>query len=412
MKVRSRSVLVAAVAALACLTSGCASEGSAKSQGTLKIGVINPFNGPNASGGEAIFEGYQLAVEGINKKGGVLGKKVQLIKGDASTPEQGVSEVNRLATSSKVDMFAGTYLSGVANTASETALRYGKLYWDTNASAGDLTERGLTNFVRSGVTASLFAKIAGESFVDLVVPNTGLELNGLRVCLTYEESIYGSSTADSMKKSITEAGAKSVKVVAYNPASPDLGNVILRCQKEKADIWANVGYVPDTNLLLRTAIQQDFKPAATMLVGTGDNVLTLDSLGAKSLEGIFVVAYPHVDMADSYAPGIKEFRDSYDAKFGGVPTYPQTLSAYTGMNILFDSLAKAGGVDPAKVQKAIAGFDKPIGSYANGFGAKFDKMSQNQLALPTVVQWQSGKTVTVFPEIAKLEGMSVAKSAK
>ena len=49
----------------------------------------------------------------------------------------------------------------------------------------------------------------------------------------------------------------------------------------------------------------------------------------------------------------------------------------------------------------------PEGTYANGFGAKFDKKSQNQLALPMVVQWQKGKTVTVFPKDAILDGVSV-----
>ena len=51
--------------------------------------------------------------------------------------------------------------------------------------------------------------------------------------------------------------------------------------------------------------------------------------------------------------------------------------------------------------------DHPLGTYANGFGAKFDDTFQNTLALPTVVQWQSGKLLTVYPVQASLPGTKV-----
>ena len=59
-------------------------------------------------------------------------------------------------------MFVGTYISAVSNAASDAALRYSKIYWDTNALAADLTERGLPNFVRSGPYAASFARSVGQ----------------------------------------------------------------------------------------------------------------------------------------------------------------------------------------------------------------------------------------------------------
>ena len=59
-------------------------------------------------------------------------------------------------------MFVGTYISAVSNAASDAALRYSKVYWDTNALAAELTERGLPNFVRSGPYAASFAAGVGE----------------------------------------------------------------------------------------------------------------------------------------------------------------------------------------------------------------------------------------------------------
>lgn len=378
--------------------------------GEFKIGVINPFSGPNAPGGEAIFQGYEIAVEEANAGDGVLGQRVTLVRGDASAPEQGISEVNRLATSENVDAFAGTYLSGVSNTASETALRYGKLYWETNAVAANLTERGLANFARSGPMAEQFAQVGAEGITELIPQSVGKEVDEMKVCVTHEESIYGTSISEGVIENLEEAGAEVVATVAYSPTAPDLGNVVLRCQQGNPDLWVETGYVPDVNLLLRTAGQQNFSPAATVLIGSGDTRLTLDAVGAEALEGVFVVGYPHFDLQEDYAPGAAEFLEAFTEKHGGEPTFPQTMTAYAGMKMMIDAINEAGSADPADVMEVISGWDKPLGSYATGYGAKFDENKQNTLALPTVLQWQGGETVTVYPEEAKLPESNVLEA--
>ena len=51
----------------------------------------------------------------------------------------------------------GTYVSSISATASDAALRYNRLYWETNAVFQALTERGLPNFIRSGPDGDVFA---------------------------------------------------------------------------------------------------------------------------------------------------------------------------------------------------------------------------------------------------------------
>lgn len=404
-------LLALTLAAAACGSANGASDqglkdGGATFAGELKIGVINPFSGPNAPGGEAIFQGFEIAAQEANAGKGVLGKKVVLLRGDASAPEQGISEVNRLATSENVDLFTGTYLSGISNTASETALRYGKLYWESNAVAAKLTERKLGNFARSGPMADQFALVAAKGIQELIPAAVGKPLAQTSFCVTHEESIYGSSISEGVIKALEAAGGKISAKVAYSPSAPDLGNVVLRCQQSKPDVWIETGYVPDVNLLLRTAKQQGFNPKARVTIGSGDTRLTSEAVGAD-LEKTFVVGYPHFDLQPAYAPGAADFLTAYKKKYGNDPTFPQTMSSYTGMKMLFDALNETGSVDPTAVLKTISGWDKQLGTYASGYGAKFDKNFQNIRALPTVLQWQGGKVVTVYPEDAKLPSSKV-----
>ncbi len=405
VRARTGSILLAAVAlsAAACGGGGDSTAGSG-SKAPLKIGVINPFSGATAPGGIATTEGYEVAVDEVNAKGGVMGRQVQLLRGDASTPDAGISEVNRLATSDKVDLFMGTYLSGIANTASETAARSNKLYWETNALATNLTERKLANFIRPGANSTSFAQVSSDGLAKVAAPNVGKTMQGLRVCLSHEQSIYGTSVAEAQKGLMSAAGAVVTENVAYDPAAPDLGNVVIRCQKANTEAWVSTGYVPDSNLLLRTAAQQGFNPPIVMMVGSADTKETAAAVPDPILTGVYVTAFAHNDAAEAYAPGIKEFLAAYQKKYSKDPTFPQTTVAYSGAKMLFEALDKAKSTDPAAVRKVLPSLEKPLGTSAAGFGEKFDDKFQNTLALPTVVQWQSGKTVTVYPENAAPAG--------
>jgi branched-chain amino acid transport system substrate-binding protein len=382
------------------------SVGAAFAQEPIRIGSINPYSGPTALYGDELARGYQLAIDEINAKGGLLGRKLELFRGDAGNPQQGIAAVEKLVAE-KVDIFTGTYISAVSNAASDTAARYSKIYWDTNALAGELTERGLPNFIRSGPYAGSFAEVSVNAVKDLLAPALGKPVKGLKVWVEHEDSIYGTSIAQRQKELLEKEGAIVVGVGAHNFRAIDLTDAILRAKGAAPDVWINTGYVPDHNLLLRTMRDQGFKPGATLLVGSGDTFETHDALGADWLEGITIVAYPRPDQTETYGPGAAAYLAAYRKKYQRDPIAPQGMTAYSGLQMLFEAIAAAGSVEMEKVRAAAAKLDKPLKSYATGFGVKFNEKFQNTRSFPTVVQWQSGKVVTVFPKDAALPGVKL-----
>ena len=404
--------IVNRIAGIAILAGATALTQAAFAQQTIKIGVINPFSGPLAVYGVEMTRGFELAVDQANASGGLNGRKFEIVRGDASNPQQGIAAVEQLVTKDKVDMFTGTYISAVSNAASDAAARYDKLYWDTGATAQHLTERGLPNFVRSGAYAISFAASTVDTVRDLIAPALKKDIKSLKVWLEHEDSIYGTSLAQAQKRMLEALGAKVVGVGSHSFKSIDLTDTVLRAKQTNPDVLIQTGYVPDANLLLRTARDQDFKPPAMLWVGTGDTAETLESLGAASLEGVLVVGWPRTDIAESYGPGAKAFLAAYRAKYKGDPIAPQSMAGYVGLQILFDSIRAAGSIELDKVRAAAAKLDKPYGSYATGFGVKFDKDFQNQRASPTTAQWQSGKLVTVFPKGAVPAGATLKSLAR
>ena len=371
----------------------------ANAQDPIKIGAINPYSGPLAQFGVEVTRGYELAVDAVNAKGGLLGRKLVLVRGDAGNPQQGIATVGKLAEQDKVDLFIGTYMSAVANAASDAAARYRKIYWDTHALAGDLTERGLSNFIRGGPNASHFAETSVKGAFELIAPKLNKKPDQLKVWIEHEDSAYGTSIAQVQKKLFEAAGTKVVGVGAHNFRAIDLNDSILRARTAAPDIWVSSGYVPDSILLLRTMRDQGFVPPAIMMLGTGDSTEFLEAMGGF-MDGIFVVGYPHADLAPSFAPGAAAFLTAYRQKHGRDPIAPQSLEAYAVAMILFDVIAAAGSTDMDKMIAAALALDKPVHTYPNGFGAKFDSKMQNSRANPNISQWQKGRTVTVYPKAA------------
>jgi branched-chain amino acid transport system substrate-binding protein len=392
---------------VAALTMAAGAAPYAYAQAPIKIGALNPYSGPLALYGTEVTRGFELAADKINAAGGVNGRKIELLRGDVSNPQQGIATVEQMVSKDKIDAFIGTYISAASLTASDTAMRYNKTYWETNAVAQNLTDRGLPNFVRSGPDASAFANTSAAVVRDLIAPALKKDIKGLKIWIEHEDSAYGTTVGEEQKRLLEAYGAKVVGIAGHPAKSIDLNDSVLRAKQTAPDVVIQTGYVPDGNLLLRTIREQGFKPGAIVMVGTGDTPETLQAQGAAYLDGIVVVGYPRTDITEAFGPGTQEYLAAYRAKYKGDPIAPQGMAAYSGLLTFADAIKAAGSIDPDKIQAAAAKMDKPEHTYPSGFGAKFDKNFQNVRAQFTASQWQGGKMVTVFPKVAVLPGVTL-----
>lgn len=401
----ARRSLAPALLALAVLS------GPALAQEPIKIGVVNPFTGPLALYGDEMTRGFDLAVERANQEGGIGGRKLVIVRGSAVSAQEGIAAVEQLVGREKVDLLMGTYVSAISNAASESALNNNKLFWETNALARDLTDRGLPNFVRAGPSGNEFATRSIQGTLDLVAKQLGKAPKDLKVWIEHEDSSYGTSIAKEQEAQLKKAGVQ-VSLGSHSARAVDLTDSILRAKNAAPDLWLSTAYVIDHNLLLRTAREQGFKPAAMMLVGTGDTFETLDAVGKEFLDGVLLVSYPRADIGEAYGPGAAKFLEAYKAKYGREPIAPQALNAYVGARILVEALKAAKSTEYEKVVAAAAKMDQPAGTYETGYGAKFDDKMQNVRALPVIAQWQDGKVVAVYPKEAASSGTQLRALAR
>ena len=373
----------------------------------IKVGVVTPNAGGMAILGDDLARNYELAADQINAKGGVRGRKIQVIRGDATNAQEAIAAVEKLVGRDKVDVVAGTIASFISIAASEAALNYNVLYWETNSLAKNLTERGLPNFVRSGPSSDHFAQVAVQGTLDVLVKKIGKAPKDLKVWVEHEDSNYGTSIAEEQKKLFEKAGA-TVMTSGHSLKAIDLTDSVLRAKKFGPDVYVTAGYVVDTNLLLRTAREQTFKPSVTILVGVGDTNETLSALGADYLNGIIVSSYPRAQVNPKFGPGAMDLAKAYEAKFKVPPVATSGTNGYVGMMMLARAIDAAGGSTAYKdVIAAAKKLDVPVGTYETGYGIKLDDNGQNTRAMPILSQWQDGKVVVVYPTEAMLSGTEI-----
>ena len=382
----------------------------AHAQETWKIGALYPLTGGLDVLGVENMQGAQIAVDIVNEGGGVAGRKVELISGDAATPEKAQSEAERLLSSSGVTVITGTYSSGLSYAASQVAERRGAIYWETGGIADRLTQRGFKTFFRMVFTASSNGELAATISKEIIAAKLGKETKDLKVLIVHEDSDYGTSVATAAQEKAKALGFQVIDRLPYKASTTDLAPLVLRIKATEPDIVIASSYATDALLIQRQMKQLAVSTKA--FIGTG-GIYGLTSFGeglGTAVNGIFDTEGSANIGAQSLTPAAKAdgemFRKRFQEKHGKAPSYV-AMQGYVGTSIFLNEvLAKAASMDVEKLRQAALKIDIPVGATSLGWGVKFapegdQMMGTNLRAFPVAQQWQDGKVVVVAPQSVK-----------
>jgi branched-chain amino acid transport system substrate-binding protein len=365
--------LVPVLAALA-----LALPGAARAQ--VKIGFINSITGPEAPIGENLTNGVDMAVEDLAKKG----VKITLVKqDDTGKPQVAMGAMEQLATGDEVAAVVGPYTSANANAVAKLAQQYAVAQVIPAAAKEDITKQGYTWVFRVNAPAAQYASSLIDAALSFGQPKS--------VAFIYESTDFGTSVSTAGKAYATAKGLKVVADEAYQKGAPDYRSTLTKIKAQNPDLVFMVSYVADAITLMRQAKELGLKPQAFLGGGAGFDTAQFASEAAISTN-VFSVTQWTPDMG---TPGAGEFEDRYKAKYGKKPTY-HAACAYAAMMVVGEAAAKAGG-DREKIRQAL-----DTGTWNGLMGeVKFEDSdgftNQNKHVMP-VIQYQGGKSVTVFPK--------------
>jgi branched-chain amino acid transport system substrate-binding protein len=246
MKRSAQSVILAAALAFG--------AGVAKAQ-DIPIAVVGPIAGRDAARGEGMTRGAKMAVADINAKGGVLGKKLDLILADdACDPKQAVAVANELV-GKKVVFVAGHYCSSSSIPASAVYNEAGVLQMtpaSTNpALTDDAAKKGWNNVFRSCGRDDEQGGVAGNYLAE--------HFKGKNVAIVHDKTVYGKGVADETRKAMNAAGLREAMYEAITQGDKDFSALISKMRQANIDAIYFGGSNPEAGLIVLQARDQGLK---------------------------------------------------------------------------------------------------------------------------------------------------------
>ena len=364
----------------------------ARAQGAkpVKVGILHPVTGALAYSGQQCRLGALLAIEDINKAGGIKslgGAPLEAVLGDAqSRPEAGSAEVEKM-NEAGVSAIVGAYASAICLATTQTAAKHNLPHVVDVGVADQIVERGLKNTFRFGPG---YRACSERAITDLAALNDAAGKPAKTVMIVHEDSLFGTGTAALLSKSLPQHGFEIKDVVKHPNPTRDFNNIVLRMKSLNPDIVIPANYYNEYALLLRAMKQQKVQPKAIYSV-----------LGGAASSYKFLKEFPDI------ANGIIDCNHWFNPKDARVAPLKarveekgayfsyEVFMTYTSVLLLADALERAKSADRAAIIEALASstFSDNIMPYGP---TKFVN-GQNTGAQPLLTQVIRGDIKVVIP---------------
>jgi branched-chain amino acid transport system substrate-binding protein len=357
---------------------------------TVKVGVLHPVTGALAYSGQQCRLGAQLAIEDINKAGGIKslgGLHIEALLGDAqSQPQAGAAEVEKM-NEAGVCAVVGAFASAICLATTQAAAKYNLPHVVDVGVADQIVERGLKNTFRFGPG---YRKSTEVAIANLVVLNKTAGNPAKTVMIVHEESLFGTGTAQLLAKELPGYGFEVKEVVKHANPTRDFNNIVLRMKSINPDIVIPANYYNEYALLVRTMQQQKVSPKAIYSV-----------LGGAASSYKFVKEFPDaangiIDCNHWFNPKDKrsaELRKRVEAK-GQFFSY-EVFMTYTAMMLLADALERAKSTERAAIIDALE--KSTFSNHIMPYGPTQFVNGQNQGAQPLMTQVVKNDIKVIIP---------------
>ena len=351
-------------------------------QTPIKIGASMSVTGTYAKPGTYQKQGYDVCIDELNAKGGLLGRKVELvIYDDQSNPATAVRLYEKLITEDKVDAVMGPYSSAVSEAVANVTEKYKKVMVAPLAATTSIFKKG-RKYIFMVITPA-------ENYLDGLIDMAAKR--GLKtVAIINEDTLFPKASAAGTAEAAKKRGMQVVLQEAYPKGNTDFSALLVKIKAANPDVIAAGTYFDDAVAITRQMKELNVNPKMFGLTVGGDLPEFYDLLKQNAE---YVYGSTQWDESLPY-PGQKEFLAAYKAKFKGQEPSYHTAAGYAGCLIYAEAVKKAGTLDADKVRDQLLKME-----IKTAFGDYKVEPDGFQIAHKMVMlQWQDGKRIVVWPD--------------
>ncbi|MFI6483138.1 amino acid ABC transporter substrate-binding protein [Nonomuraea sp. NPDC050663] len=398
--------ILAITVTCALLATACAKTdepGTAPQTGPVKIGISLPLSGDFSEPGKGIQEGYQLWAETVNEKGGLLGRKVELIfRDDASDPNRVSSDYESLITQDKVNLVFGPFSSRLVIPAAKVAESYNMLFVEPAGAAKEVFEQG---FKRLFYAAPAIADDHYNYLAEYITKLPEAQRPKTAAYASLDDP-FAQGTAYGLRDKLAAAGITTVVDEVYPPDTTDFGPIAAKIAAAKPDIVVGGTQFEDSVGLVRALQELKVQPKLAAF-STGP---TLPEFPAAVKNAAEHVVSPVGWAPTTDFPGNADLVKRYKAKFGG-DAHEDAANGFTVGQVVEAAVNAVKCVEPTReCQDKLADhirqgtFDTVVGPLS------FDDQGRPEQA-HMIQQYVAGKVEIVLPAEAKTADLVFPKQA-
>jgi branched-chain amino acid transport system substrate-binding protein len=356
----------------------------------VKVGLIHPVTGFVAYNGQQSRLGATMAIEDLNKAGGIKamgGTRLEALLGDSqSKVEVGVSEVEKM-NEQGVAAYIGCFQSPVAIAASQAAAKYNTPFLVDVGASDLIVTRGLKNTFR---LKPGFGVCVDQGIAALGALNSAAGTPAKTAVIVHESGEFGTGTAKLLSTKLPTVGIDVKEVIGHDNPTRNFDNIALRIRSLQPDLVMMSNYQNEYVLLARTLYQQKVNLAGFYsLLGGGFNYKFVKEMPDVSQ---YMMDTNHwFNPKSQRAEALKKRVEAG----GNLFTYELYLS-YSVVELLADALEHAGSADKEKLLAAISASAYKADMLPYGPTRFVD--GQNQGGLPATLQVQKGDIKVIGPE--------------
>jgi len=346
---------------------------------TIKIGTIQPISGQVSAYGIQTRDAIAMAIEEINANGGVLGKQLELIvEDDENSPEKTTNAFKKLTAKDKVVAIIGALTSKCTLAITKEA-QAKKVVLITSSSTNDtVTDAG----------EFIFRACYNDSFQGQVNAKFAYEtLKARKAAILYDiTNDYSKGLMSNFESKFEELGGQIVAIESYSTGDKDFNAQLTKIKASQPEVLFIPDYYNTISLIAKQVRGQGM--TIPMMGGDGWDEIT-NNAGDEVIGCYYSNHYsPDSDDADVQA-FVQKFREKHKIT-------PNALAAlgYDAAYILVDAIAKAGSLDPVKIQQAMMETDKKMVTGQIRFNEKRNPIKS--AVMLKVVKGSDGKLTTEY----------------
>ena len=337
---------------------------------TMKLGLVAAMSGQSAKSGEAIVRGLSIAIDEINAKGGVLGKKIELVvRDDESNPAKGVVAARELVQREKVVAFFGGLDTPVSMAIVPFANQAKVPFMGVWAAGTPITRNGAAeNYV---FRVSAVDELVDIALVDYAIKKFATKKPGMILV----NNSWGESNEVGLKAALTAKSMTAAGIEKYEANDVDIVPQLSRLKAAGADVLFLVGNVGPSAQVVKSLDRMSWNVPIVSHWGPSGGRFT--ELAGPSAEKVhFIQTY---SFSGKLSPKGETVLAALKSKYPDIKTLADVTpavgiaNAYDAMHLTALAIAKAGSTDGPKIREGFYAIDSYAGlikTFAKPFSAQ------------------------------------------